>query len=289
MAILKRFQLPPIPAILLAILSVQGGAAIAKYLFPFIGPAGTASVRSGFSAIILLLLFRPRLSGLTRDQWKAVIPYGLSLGAMNLVFYYALERIPLGLAVTLEFVGPLLLAVSGSRRILDLLWVLLAGAGIALIAPWKGSTAIDPLGMFLALLAGGFWALYIVMGGRASRMLPGGEGVATGMIFATLITLPFGFLTGGLTQLTGSMLVPAISLAILSSALPFTLELTALRHLSARTFSILMSLEPAVATLCGMLFLREHLSLVQWLAVALVVIASGGATLSAKRARPAES
>lgn len=278
-----KIHIPPIPAILLAMLSVQGGAAIAKGLFPYIGPAGTASLRSGFSAILLLLIIRPKFHQLNARQWKTVIPYGMSLGTMNLVFYYALERIPLGLGVTLEFAGPLLLAVSGSRRWLDLLWVLLAGAGIALIAPWGGDTNTDLPGMIFALLAGGLWAAYIVWGGKVSRILPGGEAVAIGMVFATLVTLPVALLTGGLAHFTPSMLFPGIALAVLSSAMPFSLELTALRHLSSRTFSILMSLEPAVATLCGMLFLKEHLSFYQWLAVALVIIASAGATLMAKK------
>jgi inner membrane transporter RhtA len=274
--------LPPIPSVLLAILSVQAGAAIAKGLFPALGAAGTSALRIGLAAVVLLLVFRPPLRQLGRTQWRAVIPYGIVLGAMNLLFYFALTRVPLGLGVTLEFVGPLVLAVAGSRRVLDFVWVLLAGAGIALIAPWGGG-GLDPLGMLLALLAGACWAAYIVLGGRVSQVLPGNHAVAIGMLLATLTVLPFLLVGDGLRQLTLPRLGAGLALAILSSALPFTLEMQALRHLPARTFSILMSLEPAVAAGCGWLFLHEHLTLSQGLAVALVVAASAGATLTARQ------
>ncbi|MDB5019256.1 MAG: transporter, partial [Pedobacter sp.] len=164
--------LPPIPAVLLSIISVQGGAAIAKGLFPVLGAGGTASVRIGFSALILLITVRPNLRRLSAEQWKAVIPYGIVLGVMNLLFYCALARVPLGLAVTVEFIGPLALALVGSRRALDILWVVLAGTGIALITPWSGK-GIDLLGLFFALAAGGFWAVYILLSKRAGAQLPG--------------------------------------------------------------------------------------------------------------------
>jgi inner membrane transporter RhtA len=278
MKISRSSGLPPVPSVLLSILSVQAGAAIAKRLFPLFGPAGTSGLRIGLAALILLLLFRPPLRRLRAEQWQAVVPYGVALGAMNLLFYLALARIPLGLGVTLEFVGPLLLAVAGSRRGLDFLWVVLAGAGIALIAPWSGA-GLDPWGMLLALLAGGCWTAYIVLGKRVSKVMPGSGAVATGMIFAALTVLPFIVLSGPTAPLTFPLLASAVALAALSSALPFTLEMRALQHLSARTFSILMSLEPAMAALCGLLFLHEHLTITQWLAVAMVVAASAGATL----------
>ena len=272
-------SLPPIPAVLIAIVSVQGGAAIAKGLFPVLGAAGTAGVRIGLSALMLLAAFRPPLRQLTAAQWRAVVPYGITLGAMNVLFYLSLARIPLGLAVTLEFIGPLGVAVAGSRRALDLVWVLLAGAGIALIAPWTAN-GVDPLGAAYALAAGGCWAAYIVLGGRLSRMLPGGAAVASGMIVATLTILPFAIGGGGLMQLTPALLVAGAFVALLSSALPYTCEMIALRSMPARTFSIFMSLEPAVAALCGLAFLSEHLGGVQWLSVALVIAASAGAALS---------
>ncbi|GAB3308451.1 DMT family transporter [Hymenobacter humi] len=278
--------LPPVPSVLLAVLSVQAGAAIAKGLFPVVGAAGAAGLRIGLSAVMLLLAFRPPLRRLTSAQWQAVIPYGVVLGAMNLLFYIALARIPLGLAVTLEFVGPLLLAVSSSRRALDFMWVLLAGAGIALIAPWSGE-GLDWLGSLYALLAGACWAAYIVLGGRVSQVLPGGAAVASGMVFATLTVLPFTVADGGLSRLSPALLASGLALALLSSALPFSLEMNALRRLPARTFSILMSLEPAVAALCGLVFLHEKLSLTQWLAVMLVMVASAGATITAKKVMPA--
>lgn len=278
----KLFNIPPLPAVLLAIISVQGGAAIAKGLFPAIGPTATASLRIGLSAVILLIAYRPNLSKLTAVQWKAVIPYGLVLGAMNVIFYMAIKRIPLGLGVTLEFIGPLLLAVLNSKKVLDYLWILLAAIGIALIAPWSDQ-GIDLIGVLLALLAGGFWAGYILLGGRISKLMNGGEAVAVGMIFATLLVLPFGIAGGGFGNLTPGLLLSGAALALLSSAIPFTLEMSALRQIPARTFSILMSLEPAVAAICGLVFLREHLSFFEYTAVALVVIASTGATLTSKK------
>jgi inner membrane transporter RhtA len=277
----SRLPLPPVPAVLLAIVSVQGGAAIAKRLFPLLGAAGTAGIRIGLSAAMLLLVFRPSVRALSARQWRLVVPYGLVLAAMNLIFYLALERIPLGLAVTLEFLGPLTLAVAGSHRPLDFVWVALAAAGIALIAPWSGSS-VDLVGAAFATLAGACWAAYIVLGGRLSRALPGGSAVALGLSIAAMVVLPFSLAGGGLANLTPSLLVAGAALALLSSALPFTLEMHALRAMPARTFSILMSLEPAVAAVCGLVFLHEHLSGAQWTAVGLVIAASVGATATAR-------
>ena len=275
-------QIPPLPAVLLAIISVQAGAAIAKGLFPAIGPESTASLRIGLSAVILLIANRPNLLKLTKVQWKAVALYGLVLGAMNLIFYMAIKRIPLALGVTLEFIGPLVLAVMNSKKAMDYLWVLLAATGIALIAPWS-ETGLDLTGVLLALLAGGLWAAYIVLGGKISKVMKGGDGVSVGMIFATLLVVPFGIGSGGFGNLTPGLLLMAAALALLSSAIPFTLEMSALSKMPARTFSILMSLEPAVAALCGIVFLNEHLSLLEYCSVALVIIASAGATITSKR------
>jgi inner membrane transporter RhtA len=277
----KQFNIPPVPAVIFAIMSVQSGAAIAKGLFPAIGAAGTASLRIGISAIILLAVYRPNLFKITTSQWKFVIPYGLSLGAMNLIFYLAIERIPLGLAVTLEFIGPLLVAVWGSKRLIDFLWILLAAAGIILIAPWSNS-GIDVLGMVLALLAGGFWAAYIILGGKISKIMKGGDAVATGMIFATILIVPIGIIGNGLNSLTPTYFYLGIALALLSSAIPFTLEMKALGQLPARTFSILMSLEPAAASICALIFLQEYLTINELLAVVFVVTASAGSTMTTK-------
>lgn len=277
----KLLNLPPIPAVLFAIISVQSGAAIAKGLFPAIGAAGTASLRIGISAIILFAVYRPNLFKITSKQWKVVIPYGLCLGAMNLIFYMSIERIPIGLAVTLEFIGPLLVAVFGSKRFIDYLWVLLAAAGIVLIAPWTNN-GINVLGVLLALLAGAFWAFYIVLGGKVSKVMKDGEAVATGMLFASLLIVPFGIMGNGLSNLTPTFLSLGVALALLSSAIPFTLEMKALGQLPARTFSILMSLEPAAASICALIFLQEYLALNEVVAVIFVVIASAGSTMTAK-------
>ena len=281
-------MLPPVPSVLVAIVSVQGGATLAKGLFPVLGPATTAAVRIGLSALMLLAVFPPPVRRLTARQWRAIVPYGVALGLMNSLFYLALARIPLGLAVTLEFVGPLGVAVASSRRPLDLLWVALAGAGIALIAPWGGGGGggVDPVGVVLALITGGCWAAYIILGGRLSRELTGSVAVSVGMLVAAIAVLPFAQSSGGLAAFTPRLLPAAIGVAVLSSALPYTLEMHALRLLPERTFSILMSLEPAVAALCGLLFLREYLPTAQWVAIVLVSAASAGATLPA-RAAPA--
>ncbi|MGY3090056.1 inner membrane transporter RhtA [Hymenobacter sp. UYAg731] len=281
-----RFTLPAVPAVLLSIVSVQGGAAIAKGLFPLLGAAGTTSLRIGLSALVLLVVVRPKLGQLRPAQWRAVVPYGLALGLMNFLFYCALARIPLGLAVTLEFVGPLGLALAGSRRWGDAVWAMLAAAGIALIAPWQGQ-GIDLLGLAFALAAGGCWAVYIVLGQRTAAVLPGQQAVAIGMLFAALPVLPFGVASGSLLGLTPHLLLLGGLLALFSSVLPFSLEMQALRTLPTRTFSILMSLEPVAAAISGWLLLGERLLFGQWLAVGFIVVASVGATLTARRGAPA--
>ena len=281
----ERAVLPPIPAVLGAIVSVQGGAALAKGLFPVLGALGTCGLRVGFSAVILLAAFRPWRRRITPAQWRALVPYGLVLGMMNLVFYLALARIPLGLAVTLEFVGPLGVAVFGSRRAVDVVWVLMAAAGIALITPWAGG-GVDPAGVLLALGAGACWAAYILLGGRVSRMMSGSDAVAIGMVVASFVVVPAAVSTGGFLRLAPGLAAAGVGVALLSSAIPYTLEMVALKALPARTFGILMSLEPAAAAIAGWLFLHEHLSPRQCLAVALVIAASTGATLTTSRPTP---
>ena len=277
--------IPPVPAILGAIVSVQAGAALAKGLFPALGPIGTVGLRVVLSAIMLVMAFRPKLRRLSASQWRAVIPYGLVLGTMNILFYLSLSRIPLGVAVTVEFIGPLAVAVFGSRRAVDIAWVVLAAAGIALITPWSGG-GTDALGVALALAAGVCWAAYILLGGRVSRIMPGGASVATGMVIASFVALPAAVVTGGFARLTLPLFVAGIGVALLSSAIPYTLEMIALKGLPARTFGILMSLEPAVAALLGLVFLHELLSVRQWLAVAFIIAASTGSTLTSRRPRP---
>ncbi|WP_194165192.1 EamA family transporter [Deinococcus terrestris] len=273
--------LPPIPSLLVAMLSIQGGAAFAKSLFPTLGAAGTTGLRVTLAAAILGLVFRPRLRELPWAAWRAILPYGAALGLMNLTFYLSLTRLPLGLAVTLEFVGPLVLSLVLSRRVQDLGWVALAALGILLIAPRGGvGEGLDPIGVALALTAGAFWALYILAGGAVGRRVPGVTGVVAGMTVAAAVTLPFGIVQAGTGLLAPSALLAGLAVAVLSSALPYSLEMAALRAIPARVFGVLMSLEPAIAALSGLLFLGERLTLGQWLAMGCVIAASVGITLS---------
>ncbi|WP_051363621.1 EamA family transporter [Deinococcus murrayi] len=262
-------------------LSIQGGAAFAKSLFPVLGPAGTTGLRVTLAAGLLGLAFRPRLRELPSAAWRAILPYGAALGLMNLSFYLSLTRLPLGLAVTLEFVGPLVLALLLSRRVRDLGWVALAALGIILIAPrgGVGEGSLDPLGVALALTAGAFWALYILAGGAVGRRVPGVTGVVAGMTVAAAVTLPFGLVQAGTGLLAPGALLVGLAVALLSSALPYSLEMAALRALPARVFGVLMSLEPAIAALSGLLFLGERLTPGQWLAMGCVMVASAGVTL----------
>jgi inner membrane transporter RhtA len=230
-----------------------------------------------------LAAFRPSLRRLNAEQWRVVVPYGVVLGVMNLVFYHSLSRIPLGLAVTVEFIGPLGVAVFGSRRLIDVTWVVLAGAGIALITPWTASSNIDPLGLALAFAAGICWALYIVIGKRLSHLLSGGAAVSIGMLMAAVAVVPISAATGGFANLTLNRFAAGVGVALLSSAIPYTLEMIALKALPARTFGILMSLEPAVAALVGLAFLHEVLAPTQWLAIVFVIAASAGSTLTTRR------
>lgn len=278
---MTRPSLPPIPALLLAMMSIQGGAAFAKSLFPALGPAGTTALRVTLAAGLLLAFFRPNLRALRPADWRAIVPYGLALGLMNLSFYAALERLPLGLAVTLEFVGPLLLSLFLSRRASDVGWVLLAGLGIVLIAPHGGDAGrLDLLGAGLALLAGAFWVVYILIGGRVGRTLPSKVAVTAGMLVAALVSLPFGILSAGTALVQPQALLAGLAVAVLSSALPYTLELQVLRALSAKVFGVLMSMEPAIAALSGLVILHERLSVGQWLGLFAVMAASVGISVT---------
>lgn len=279
-----RPSLPPIPAVLLSMLSIQGGAALAKTLFPALGPAGTTGLRVTLAALILVAVFRPNLRALSSADWRAIVPYGVALGLMNLSFYASLTRLPLGLAVTLEFVGPLLLSLFLSRRVTDVGWVLLAAVGIALIAPVGESAGhLDLPGAGLALLAGAFWVAYILAGGAVGRRVPGVTGVVAGMLVAALVALPFGVAQAGSGLLRPDLLLAGLAVALFSSALPYSLEMAALRAIPPRVFGVLMSMEPAIAALSGWLLLHEALSLRQWLALLCVAVASAGISLTARR------
>jgi inner membrane transporter RhtA len=274
-------RVPPTALVMLSTVSVQLGAAIAKTLFESLGPGGTVFVRIAFAALGLLVLVRPRLGGHDRNAYLVAGLFGLGLASMNLSFYLAIDRIPLGVAVTLEFVGPLGVAVAGSRRILDVLWVMLAAAGILLLAPLGafGGMDLDPVGVAFALLAGCLWACYILLSARTGRALPGGTGLAIALCVGTVVLAPVGIAGAGSALLDPRLLLAGFSVAMLSSAVPYSLELEALRKLPARVFGVLMSLDPAVATLVGFVVLGERLGIRAVAAVAFVTVAAAGASL----------
>lgn len=271
--------LPPTGLVILGILTTQLGAAIAKGLFHSLGPGGTVFVRVGFAALVLLALWRPKVGGYSRSDYVAAVAFGLALGGMNLAFYLALDRIPLGIAVTLEFVGPLGVAVYGSRRRLDLLWVILAGAGVLLLSPFGGAD-LDMVGALLALTAGGLWAAYILLSARVGRAFPGGAGLVIAMLVAAVLLTPVGILSGGAELLRPTILAAGLGVALLSSAIPYSLELEALRRLPAHVFGVMMSLEPAAGALVGLVILDENIGIRGLSAVALVSFATVGATRS---------
>jgi inner membrane transporter RhtA len=272
---------PPFVLVLGAISSVQFGAAFAKTLFDEVGVGGTVFLRVLFAAIVLAVVWRPRVAEHGRgDLWLAVA-FGFTLGAMNLAFYSALDRIPLGIAVTFEFVGPLGVAVAASRRPLDLLWVALAAAGILLLSEF-GSTDLDGLGVALALLAGGLWAAYILLSVRVGRAFPGGGGLALAMVVASAMLLPVGVADAGADLLVPWILAAGAAVAILSSAIPYSLEMEALRRMPAGVFGVLMSLEPAAGALAGLVVLSEGLAPREVVAILLVIAASAGAASQAK-------
>jgi len=273
-----------VTAAILSMICVQGGASFAKQLFPAIGPIATTTLRIGLSAIILYCINRPKFLSFNKKQWFYCAIYGVGIAVMNLIFYMAIERIPLGLGVTIEFVGPLFLAFALSRQWLDVLWASLACIGILLIVPWQ-SNGIDLLGLFYALLAGAFWAVYIIMGSKVSKVMEGRQAVTTGMIIATAFILPFALWDGAIMNLDLNLFGKGLLVAILSSALPFSLDMVALGKLPTKTFSILTSLQPAFGAFSGLLFLREYLTLSQWLSVACVVLASIGSTVFSKKSK----
>jgi inner membrane transporter RhtA len=264
--------------------STQTGAAIAKTLFHDLGPAATAFLRVSLAAVLLVAIWRPRVRGHSRSDLTLAAAFGLALCAMNLTFYEAIARIPLGIAVTIEFAGPLAVAIALSRRALDAVWVVLAAAGILLLA--RGGGHIETAGVLLALLAGAFWGAYILLSARAGQAFPGGAGLAIAMVVGGVALLPVGIAGGGSDLLDPRLLAAGAGVALLASAIPYSLELEALRRLPTQAFGILMSLEPAIAALAGFVILGEGLRLRDIAAIALVATASAGASLSA--AKPAQ-
>jgi inner membrane transporter RhtA len=261
----------------IAMVSFQIGATFAKQLIPTLGAAGTTALRLGLSALLLIVLQRPWRSVPSRSAWPVVLAYGVSLAAMNSVFYLALSRIPLGIAVAIEFVGPLAVAVFASRRRLDYLWVGLAALGLSLLLPITHSgSALDPVGVAYALAAGVGWALYIVFGQKAGRA-HGTNASTWGLMIAALLTVPIGVIDTGAAIFDPAILPFGLGVAIFSSALPYTLEMIALRRLSTKVFGTLMSFEPAIAALAGVVVLHEQLTATQWLAIGAIISASVGA------------
>lgn len=272
----------PLVALLGAMMSVQIGAAFAKGLFPLVGAEGTTMLRLVAGALMLAAVLRPWRVRPSRAVWPWLAAYGVTLCVMNLLFYAALTRIPLGICVALEFTGPLLVATLSSRRAMDFVWVALAVAGIVLLSPFADMRqALDPVGVMLALAAGGCWALYIVFAQKAGAEL-GGRTVAYGMAIAAVLSLPFGLAGAAPVLGNPSILLSAAIVGLLSSALPFWLEMVALTRMPARVYGTLTCLEPALGALMGFLFLRENLTALQCLGIAAVIAAAFGAAVTSK-------
>ncbi|MEO6886066.1 MAG: EamA family transporter [Jatrophihabitantaceae bacterium] len=271
---------PPQVLLLGSIASVQFGSAFAATLFDQAGPGGVVFLRLVLSAAILLAYSRPRLRGRTRRDLVAAVAFGLVLGGMNWSFYESLDRLPLGVAVTIEFVGPLAVAVGGSRRWIDGLWVLLAGGGVLLLALRGGHHGITIAGVLLALLAGACWAGYILLAKRVGSTFAQLDGLAIALAVGALLVLPAGIVQGGAALGHPGVLAGGLAVALLSSLIPYSLEIVALRRLRAAAFGLLMSVEPAVAALAGVIVLGEAVSGVLLVALVMVIAASVGSTLT---------
>lgn len=279
----------PLISLFIAMFSIQTGVSVAKHLFPLIGAVATTSLRCALGSLILLAVFRPWKTKIPRRAIRPIILYGLALAGMNLLFYLSIARIPLGLAVALEFSGPLALAFVHSRKPVDFLWATLAVAGIVLLLPLgklsDQASALDPLGAVLALAAGGCWALYILAGQGAGRELHGGVASTLGMTVAGILLLPLGAVAATPAVFQSKTALMALAVAVFSSALPYPLEMISLKRLPTLTFGILMSMEPAIASLSGYFLLGERLTTAQSLAVGCVILASAGTTLTSRKPR----
>lgn len=278
-------RVPAPMLVLVAVASVQTGSAVARTIFDVAGAAGVTLLRLAFAAVLLTALTRPAVRRWDRRQWTAVVLLGVSMGAMNLAFYLAIRDVPLGVAVTVEFLGPLVVALAQTRRLAELLWVVLAGAGVVLLG--LRDTGTTPLGgLALALLAGTCWAGYILASARVGRVLAGVDGLAVALLVATVLVLPFG--AGGAARAVadGPALLVGAAVAVLSSVVPYALELTALRRLPTRVFGVLMSLEPGAAAVAGLVVLGQRLGLRELVALLLVSLASVGVTLGRRDGTP---
>lgn len=270
-----------ISALLVAMVSVQVGVTFAKRIFPLVGAQGATGLRLAFASLILLIVIRPWQGRISKTSMTSIVLYGAALGGMNLAFYLAVERIPLGITVAIEFLGPLAVALFNSRRTLDFIWAALAAAGLSILLPiGENAGSLDPVGLGFALAAAACWGLYILAGHRLGKSMGSGRGVALGMIVATALVLPFSVMSAKGDMFNPVVVGNALLVALLSSALPYTLEMVALKSLPLKTFGILMSLEPAIAALSGALLLGESLTGLQWLAIICVMAASAGTSLS---------
>ena len=276
----------PIAVLIAAMFCFQLGAVVAKGLFPIVGAAGTTALRMGLASLMLLAVWRPWRLRPDPREIRVIIAYGLALGCMNFCFYLSLRSIPLGIAVALEFGGPLALAMAASRRAVDFVWILMAAAGLLALLPiGLGSKSLDAAGVVYALAAGVFWAFYIFFGRKAGAA-HGGQTTALGMVVAAIVIVPIGAVQAGAQLLSPSILPAALGMAVLSSALPYSLEMLAMSKLPTRTVGVLMSLDPALGALSGLLFLGERLNWIQWLAVACIMAASAGSAATSRDTTP---
>jgi inner membrane transporter RhtA len=276
----RRSQLPPAPAlVLVGIASVQLGNAWADTLFDKVGAGGAGLLRLAWAMVVLVAIYRPRVTGRSREEWLPAIGLGVVLAGMNLTFYHAIQHLPLGIAVTVEFIGPLAVAIAHSRRPRDLIWVGLAAVGIVSLAS-SGGHHVSAIGLVLAAIAGGLWGLYILLQARVGKAFSDGSGLALAMLVATLVAVPDGVIEGGSSLLAPGTLAIGLGVGLLSSVIPYSVELVALRRIPPGVFGVLMSVEPAAAALAGVVVLGQGLSARQIAGMALVSAASLGASLA---------
>ena len=281
----------PVLAVLGSVSALGVGTSLAKQLFPLIGAQGTSALRVGFAALILICIWRPWRWSLNRQQALSLLVFGMALGGMNLMFYMALRDIPFGLAVAIEFSGPLAVAIYYSRRAVDFVWLALAVLGLALILPLgniggaEAGLHLSPVGIACAIGAAVCWAAYIVLGRRLNH-IPSGQAVSLGLLCAALVVVPFGVAEAGVKLLTPSILLFGLMVAAISSALPYSLEMLALRRLPPATFGIALATEPAIAALMGMLLLSENLTLTQWVAIGCIMAAAMGSAITRPAPKP---
>ncbi|WP_413451769.1 EamA family transporter [Georgenia phoenicis] len=279
---------PAAPLVLGAAVSVQFGSAVAALVFPAAGPSGVVALRFAFAALILLTVLRPALRGRSRADWGLVVAFGLAMVAMNSLLYHAIDRIPLGPAVTLEVLGPLTLYVVLGRRLRNLVWAVLALAGVAALG--GGSVAgLDPLGVALALGAAAAWAAYVVLGARVARAFTGAQGLALALAVGSVVAVPLGLATTGSALLEPRVLALGAAVALLSSVVPYSLEMAAMRRVTAGNFAVMMSLYPVIAALAGWLVLGQRLGRLELLGIVLVAVATAGATSGARPTTPRPS